>query len=197
MLGTPNTTKTPNLFISFLIPFLCLWHIYIGPPQSIEHRCLEYHYTKYTGPPKSIEHRGLEFCYTAYIYIYIYIYILYIYIYVGPPQSIEYRCLEYRYTKYIGPPQSIKYRGLAYCYTAYIYIYIYIYIYVCVCLYICIYICHRHRKGIRKEMKRLGGFIVFGVPVWMPVDMQMNHGRSNAPAQWFSTGRLEQMIMTS
>ena len=53
-------------------------HIYpmqwsIGPPQSIKHRCLEYHYTKYIGAPQSIEHRGLAYHYTAYIYIYIYI----------------------------------------------------------------------------------------------------------------------------
>ena len=46
-------------------------HIYIGPSQSSEHRCLEYHYTKYIGPPQSIEHRGLAYHYTIYIYIYI------------------------------------------------------------------------------------------------------------------------------
>ena len=43
-------------------------YIYIAPPQSIEHTCLEYHYSKYIGPPQSIEHRGLAYCYTAYIY---------------------------------------------------------------------------------------------------------------------------------
>ena len=38
----------------------------------------------------------------------------------------------------------------------------------------------------RKEMKMFGAFIVFGVLAWIPVDMQMNHGNSNAHAQWFS-----------
>ena len=28
--------------------------------------------------------------------------------------------------------------------------------------------------------------MVFGVTVWMQADMQMNHGSSNAHAQWFS-----------
>ena len=46
--------------------------------------------------------------------------------------------------------------------------------------------CHRHGKGVRKEMKRFGAFVVFGVLVWMPADMQMNHGRSNVHVQWFS-----------
>ena len=64
--------------ISLQLMFLCdiYIYIYIGPSQSIEHGCLEYHYTKYIGPPQSIEHRGLAYCYTAYIYIYIYIYVL-------------------------------------------------------------------------------------------------------------------------
>ena len=52
-------------------------HIYkyrreIGPPQSIDHRCLAYCYTAYIyrreiGPPQSIKQRGLAYCYTAYI----------------------------------------------------------------------------------------------------------------------------------
>ena len=58
-------------------------------------------------------------------------------------------------------------------------------------IYIYIYICHRHGKGIRKEMKRFGAFIVFGVPVWMPVDAQMNHGSSNVHAQWFSLQKIQ------
>ena len=49
-----------------------------------------------------------------------------------------------------------------------------------------VYMCHRHGKGIRKETKRFGAFIVFGVLAWMPADMQMNHGSYNAHAQWFS-----------
>ena len=32
-------------------------------PQSIKHRCLEYHYTS-CGPPQSLEHRCLACCYT-------------------------------------------------------------------------------------------------------------------------------------
>ena len=83
-------------------------------PQSIEHRCLEYCYTKlgkssrystmhiYTWqiyPPQSIEHRCLEYCYTKlgkssrYSTMHIYAWQIY------PPQSIEHRCLEYCYTK--------------------------------------------------------------------------------------------------
>ena len=46
--------------------------------------------------------------------------------------------------------------------------------------------CHMHGKGIRKETKRFGAFVVFGVLSWMPADMQMNHGSSNVHVQWFS-----------
>ena len=35
-------------------------------------------------------------------------------------------------------------------------------------------------------MKRFGAFVVFGVPVWMLADTQMNPGSSNVHAQWFS-----------
>ena len=35
-------------------------------------------------------------------------------------------------------------------------------------------------------MKRFGAFVVFRVPAWMLVDVQMNPGGSNAHAQWFS-----------
>ena len=99
----------------------------------------------------------------------------------SPPQSIEHRGLAYCYTAYIyiyiGPPQSIKHRGLAYCYTA--------------------YKCHRHGKGITKETKRFGVLVVFGVLAWMLVDVQTNTGSSDVHVQWFSTGRSEQIIMTS
>ena len=53
------------------------------------------------------------------------------------------------------------------------------------------------QKGIRKEMKRYGAFIVFEVLVWMLADMQTNHGGSNVHVQCFPTGRSEQKIMTS
>ena len=46
--------------------------------------------------------------------------------------------------------------------------------------------CHRHGKGVRKEMKRFGAFVVFGVLAWMPTDTQMNHGSSDAHVQQFS-----------
>ena len=46
--------------------------------------------------------------------------------------------------------------------------------------------CHRHENQVGKEMKRFGAFVVFGVLAGMLADMQMNHGGSNAHAQWFS-----------
>ena len=39
-------------------------------------------------------------------------------------------------------------------------------------------------------MKRFGAFIVFGVPAWMPADMQTNHGGSNVHVQWFSCWKI-------
>ena len=47
-------------------------------------------------------------------------------------------------------------------------------------------ICHRQRKGIRKEMKRFGAFIVLGVLAWILADTQMNHGSSSVHVHWFS-----------
>ena len=100
-------------------------------PPSIEHRCLEYCYTKLgrstpsqlsidalntTTPnladlladltPISIEHRCLEYCYTKLGRSL-----------AGIPPSIEHRCLEYCYTK-LGRsnPQSIEHRCFEYCY---------------------------------------------------------------------------------
>ena len=53
-----------------------------------------------------------------------------------------------------------------------------------------------HGKGIQKEMKRFGAFIVIGVPAWMLAGAQTlavpMHMCSGLP-----TGRSEQMIMTS
>ena len=42
------------------------------------------------------------------------------------------------------------------------------------------------KKGIMKETKRFVTLIVFGVLAWMPMDVQMNTGSSDAHAQWFS-----------
>ena len=53
------------------------------------------------------------------------------------------------------------------------------------------YKCHRHGKWIRKEMKRFGAFVVFGILAWMPVDTQMNHGGSNVHVQWFSCWKMQ------
>ena len=51
--------------------------------------------------------------------------------------------------------------------------------------------------GLGKRWRRFRAFVVFGVLVWTLADMQMNHGSSNAHAQWFSHGRSEQTIMMS
>ena len=40
--------------------------------------------------------------------------------------------------------------------------------------------------GLRKRQRGSDAFVVFGVPVWMPVNVQMNSGDSDAHAQWFS-----------
>ena len=37
-------------------------------------------------------------------------------------------------------------------------------------------------------MKRFGAFVVLGVQVWTPADMQTNHGSSNV--QWFSRWKI-------
>ena len=39
--------------------------------------------------------------------------------------------------------------------------------------------------GLRKGQRGLDAFIIFGVPVWMPADMQMNDNVSNVHVQWF------------
>ena len=52
------------------------------------------------------------------------------------------------------------------------------------------YICHRHRNLVRKETKGFGAFVVFGVPVWMLADAQMNVGGSGMHAQWFSCWKI-------
>ena len=43
--------------------------------------------------------------------------------------------------------------------------------------------CHRHENQVRKETKRFRAFMVFGVLAWMPADVQMNYGSSNAHVQ--------------
>ena len=50
--------------------------------------------------------------------------------------------------------------------------------------------CHRLENQVRKEMKKFGAFVIFGVPVWMLADVQTNHGSSNAHSQWFSHGKI-------
>ena len=40
--------------------------------------------------------------------------------------------------------------------------------------------------GLRKRQRGLDVFIVFGVLVWMPVDVQTNGNISDVHAQWFS-----------
>ena len=40
--------------------------------------------------------------------------------------------------------------------------------------------------GLRKRWRGSDAFIVFGVPAWMPVDVQTNGNISNVHAQWFS-----------
>ena len=46
-------------------------------------------------------------------------------------------------------------------------------------------------------MKRFGAFVVFMILVRMLADAQTNVGSSGMHAQWFLTGRSEQMIMMS
>ena len=84
-------TPTPQLGTDALNTTTPNWaDLLTDLPQSIKHRCLEYHYTKCgisTGKstPQSIEHRSLEYHYTKLGQIY--------------PQSIKQRCLAYCYTK--------------------------------------------------------------------------------------------------
>ena len=46
--------------------------------------------------------------------------------------------------------------------------------------------CCRHENEVKKETKRFWAFVVFGALAWMPADVQMNHGSSDAHVQWFS-----------
>ena len=90
------TTATPNLADLADIA-QCTYMHGKWNPQAIEHRCLEYHYTKL----------GTSHGRSIYIYIYIYIY-KYIYIYIEQgtysygrlttPPPIKHRCLENCYT---------------------------------------------------------------------------------------------------
>ena len=43
---------------------------------------------------------------------------------------------------------------------------------------------------LRKRQGGLDAFIVFGVLVWMPADVQTNSGDSNVHAQWFSCWKI-------
>ena len=40
--------------------------------------------------------------------------------------------------------------------------------------------------GLRKGWRHLDAFILIGVPVWMPVDVQTNDNISDVHVQWFS-----------
>ena len=76
-----------------------------------------------------------------------------------------------------------------YMYNIHIYIYIYIYI---IYIYVCVCVCVTGTKfRLRKRQRDLDAFIVFGVPVWMPVDVQMNGDVSDAHAQWFSHWKIK------
>ena len=63
-----------------------------------------YIYSMETGPPHSIEHRGLAYHYTAYIYIYIYIYMhTYMYIYVtGMQKGLGKQMMRFRLSIIFG-----------------------------------------------------------------------------------------------
>ena len=102
-------TATPNLAYLADIAQCTYMHGRLTP-QSIEHRCLEYCYTKLgrsrrystmqymhgRSTPQSIKHRCLEYCYTKLGRSCRYS--TYIHGRLTPP-SIEHRCLEYCYTK--------------------------------------------------------------------------------------------------
>ena len=44
--------------------------------------------------------------------------------------------------------------------------------------------------GLRKRWRGSDAFIVFGVPMWMLADVQMNGNISDAHAQWFSCWKI-------
>ena len=45
--------------------------------------------------------------------------------------------------------------------------------------------------GLRKRWRGLDAFIVFGVPAWIPADVQMKDNVSNVHAQWFSYWKIK------
>ena len=57
-------------------------------------------------------------------------------------------------------------------------------------MYTHLYIYHRHGNQVSKEMKGFTAFIIFGVPVWILVDVQTNVGSSGTHAQWFSCWKI-------
>ena len=139
-------TATPNLADLADIAQCTYMHGRLTP-QSIEHRCLEYHYTKLSRssrystmhiyawqiwPTKSIEHRCLEYCYTKlgrssrYSTMHIYTWQIY------PPSQLSIDALNTATPNLAGladiaqctymhdrsTPQSIEHRCLEYhCYT--------------------------------------------------------------------------------
>ena len=69
LLGLYAPLRGEDIYIIYIYIYIYIFsYMHIGPPQSVEHRYLEYHYMKYMGPPQLIEHRGLEYCYTKQIY---------------------------------------------------------------------------------------------------------------------------------
>ena len=51
--------------------------------------------------------------------------------------------------------------------------------------------------GLRKRQRGSDAFIVFRFLAWTLVDVQPNGGISDVHAQWFSTGRSEQILVMS
>ena len=45
--------------------------------------------------------------------------------------------------------------------------------------------------GLRKRQRGLDAFIVFGVLVWMPADVQTNDDVSDVHVQWFSCWKIK------
>ena len=45
--------------------------------------------------------------------------------------------------------------------------------------------------GLRKRWRGLDAFIVFGVPTWMTLDVQMNDNVSDVHVQWFSPWKIK------
>ena len=93
-----NWAQMPCILLHPLLdPGQCLYIEGRWTPQSIKHRCLEYHYTS-CGPPQSIEHR----CSCILLHLLLDLgQCIYIEGRWTPSQSSIW-CIEYHYTKYIS-----------------------------------------------------------------------------------------------